>query len=186
MRASVFVGTSVDGFLARKDGGVDFLPDDGGEAHGFDEFYASVDVVVIGRKTFEWVVNYGGWVYGKKRVVALSSSPLDLSEVRGRARDVQLEQMGGDPAEIVAKLEDSGVRHAYIDGGVTIQRFLRAGLIQRLVVTRVPVLIGEGIPLFGSLPHDVRLRHVGTESYASGLVKTEYEVVVSESALKAA
>lgn len=182
MRASVFVGTSVDGFIARKDGAVDFLPEDGGEAHGFDEFYASVDVVVIGRNTFEWVVNYGGWVYGKMRVVALSSRPLNLGEVRGRARDVRLEQMAGEPAEIVAKLEASGVRHAYIDGGVTIQRFLRAGLIQRLVVTRVPVLIGEGIPLFGSLPRDVKLRHMTTIAYKSGLVKTEYEVLGSESA----
>jgi dihydrofolate reductase len=136
----------VDGFLARKDGAVDFLPADGGESHGFDEFYASVDAVVIGRKTFEWVVNYGEWVYGKKRVVGLSSRPLDLSGVRGRAR----------------------VGHAYIDGGETIQRFLRARLIQRLVITRVPVLIGEGIPLFGVLPQDVRLRHVGTESYGRG------------------
>jgi dihydrofolate reductase len=168
----------VDGFLARKDGAVDFLPADGGESHGFEEFYASVDAVVIGRKTFEWVVNYGGWVYGKKRVVGLSSRPLDLSEVRGRARGVQVEQMAGDPAEIAAKLEASGVGHAYIDGGETIQRFLRARLIQRLVITRVPVLIGEGIPLFGVLPQDVRLRHVGTESYGSGLVKTEYEVMV--------
>lgn len=179
MRASVFVGTSVDGFLARKNGTVDFLPEDGGESHGFDEFYASVDAVVIGRKTFEWVVNYGGWLYGKKRVVALSSRPLELSEVRGRARDVLLEQMAGDPAEIAAKLEASGVRHAYVDGGETIQRFLRAGLIQRLVITRVPVLIGEGIPLFGTVPGDIRLRHVSTEQYASGLVKTEYEVLGS-------
>ena len=175
MKATVFVGTSVDGFLARKNGEVDFLPGDGGEPHGFNEFYASVDVIVIGRKTFEWVLNYGEWVYEKKRVVVLSGRPLDLSVVRGG----NVEQMGGHPAEVVAKLEASGVRHAYIDGGETIQRFLRAGLIQRLIITRVPVLIGEGIPLFGVVPHDIQLRHVGTEHFQSGLVKTEYEILAA-------
>jgi dihydrofolate reductase len=84
--------------------------------------------------------------------------------------------MAGPPAEIVAKLAATGSRHAYVDGGLTIQRFLRAGLIQRLVITRVPVLIGEGIPLFGGLLHDVRLRHVATRHYPSGLVQSEYEV----------
>ena len=88
-----------------------------------------------------------------------------------------VEVMSGSPAEIVARLEASGATHAYIDGGITVQGFLREGLIQRLVVTRVPVLIGEGIPLFGSLPHDVQLRHVLTQTYLSGLVTSEYEVV---------
>jgi hypothetical protein len=100
MKASVFVGTSVDGFIARHNGDFDFLPAGGGEPHGYDEFMASV-----------------------------------------------------------------------------VQRFLQDGFIQRLVVTSVPVLIGEGIPLFGSLPHDVRLRHVSTTTYRSGLVKNEYEVL---------
>jgi dihydrofolate reductase len=84
--------------------------------------------------------------------------------------------MTGTPAEIVSKLAASGAQHLYVDGGITIQRFLRAGLVQRLIITRVPVLIGEGIPLFGSLPRDVRLRHVSTQHYPSGLVKSEYQV----------
>jgi len=84
--------------------------------------------------------------------------------------------MSGDPVEIFSRLEARGIRHIYVDGGVTIQRFLRAGLIQRVIITRVPVLIGDGIPLFGDLPHDVPLRHIMTRSYPSGLVQTEYEV----------
>ena len=88
-----------------------------------------------------------------------------------------MEQMAGPPAEIVAQLAARGVRHLYIDGGITIQGFLRAGAIQRLIITRVPVLIGEGVPLFGSLPRDIRLRHVATRHYSSGLVQSEYEVV---------
>jgi dihydrofolate reductase len=84
--------------------------------------------------------------------------------------------MDGPPAEIVAKLAASGAHHLYVDGGNTIQRFLRAGLVQRLTITRVPVLIGQGIPLFGALPRDLRLRHVATQQYSSGLVKSEYQV----------
>ena len=99
-----------------------------------------------------------------------------VSDDRKPARGAVVEQMAGDPAEIVAKLAASGAHHLYIDGGITIQRFLRAGLIQRIIITRVPVLIGEGIPLFGKLPHDIRLRHVATRHYASGLVQTEYGV----------
>jgi dihydrofolate reductase len=170
MTVSVFVGASVDGFIARRDGGLDWLPAGGGEPHGYDEFIASVDAIVIGRNTFETVLTFGAWPYGDQRVVVLSSRPVDLSVVRGGV----VEQMGGAPAEIVSRLAATGAHHLYVDGGITIQRFLRAGLVDRLVVTRVPVLIGDGIPLFGSLPHDVRLRHVATRSYPSGLVQSEY------------
>jgi dihydrofolate reductase len=170
---SVFVGVSVDGFIARPNGELDFLPEGGGEPHGYDEFMAGIDTLVIGRKTFETVLPYPKWPYGNKRVVVLSSRPIDFSLVRGG----RVEQMAGDPAEIAAKLASSGTRNVYVDGGITVQRFLQAGLIQRLTITRVPVLIGEGIPLFGVLPGDVRLRHVATQAYASGLVKTEYQVL---------
>jgi dihydrofolate reductase len=173
MAASVFIGMSVDGFIARPNGDLDFLPPGGGEPHGYDEFMGSVDALVIGRGTFETVLSFPEWPYGKKRVVVLSSRPLDFSGVRGG----NVEQMSGTPAEIVSKLAASGSEHLYIDGGITVQRFLRAGLIQRLIITRVPVLIGEGIPLFGTLPHDIRLRHVATKHYQSGLVQTEYEVL---------
>ena len=172
MKVSVFIGTSVDGFIARPNGDLDFLPEGGGEPHGYDEFIASVDTLVIGRKTFETVLTFATWPYGDRRVVVLSSRPLDLSAVRGGV----VEQMAGPPAEVVSKLAASGARHVYVDGGITIQGFLRAGLVQRLVITRVPVLIGDGIPLFGTLPRDVRLRHVSTQHYPSGLVKSEYLV----------
>ncbi len=173
MRFSVFIGTIVDGFIARPNGDLDFLPADGGEPHGYEEFMADIDTLLIGRKTYETVLAYPDWPYGKRRVVVLSSRKLDFSGVRGGT----VEQMSGSPAEIAQKLEASGARNVYVDGGVTIQGFLRAGLIQRLIITRVPVLIGEGIPLFGSLPQDVRLRQVETRHYAGGLVKTEYRVV---------
>jgi dihydrofolate reductase len=175
MTLSVFVGTSVDGFIARPNGDLDFLPPGGGEPHGYDEFMASIDALVIGRNTFEVVLKFATWPYGDKRVVVLSSRPVDLSAAA--ARGAIVEQMAGPSAEIVSRLAATGAHNLYIDGGITIQRFLRAGLIQRLIITRVPVLIGEGIPLFGALMSDLRLRHVATQHYPSGLVKTEYQVI---------
>jgi dihydrofolate reductase len=172
MTVSVFIGTSVDGFIARPNGDLDFLPEGGGEPHGYDEFMASVDALVIGRKTFETVLGFATWPYGAKRVVVLSSQPVDFSAVRGGV----VEQMAGPPAEIVAKLAARGAHHIYVDGGITIQGFLRAGLVQRLIITRVPVIIGAGIPLFGTLARDVRLHHVATQNYPSGLVKSEYRI----------
>lgn len=176
MKASVFIGASVDGFIARADGGLDWLPAEP-EPHGYDEFIDSVDTIVIGSKTFETVMGFDSWPYGKKRVVVLSSKPVDFSGVVDGVADSVVEQMGGSPADVVAQLAATGAQHAYIDGGITIQRFLRDGLIQRMIITRIPVLIGDGIPLFGALPHDVRLRHVMTRHYPSGLVQTEYEVL---------
>ena len=172
MKLSVFCGVSVDGFLARPNHGLDFLETSGQGPHGFEEFYGSVDVVVIGRKTFEIVRTFGQWHYGKKPVVVLSSSPLDFSWIKGGV----VERMSGEPAEIAAQLRARGFQHAYIDGGITIQKFLAAGLIDRMIVTRVPVLIGEGIPLFGPLPRDIALHHVATRSYPGGLVQSEYEI----------
>ena len=104
--------------------------------------------------------------------MVLSSRPVDLTAAGGGV----VEQMAGSPAEIVSQLAASGAHHLYVDGGITIQGFLRAGLIQRLIITRVPVLIGDGVPLFGALPRDIRLRHVATRHYPSGLVQSEYHV----------
>ncbi len=171
MLISVFVGTSVDGFIARRNGDLDFLPADSGEPHGYDEFIANIDTIVMGRKTFEKVLSFDGWPYGTKPVVVLSHAPLRLSDING-----VVEQMAGEPADIVATLAGRGLRHLYVDGGETIQAFLRAGLVNRLTITRVPALIGEGIPLFGALPHDILLHHLETRHYPSGLVTTKYEV----------
>ena len=174
MKASVFIATSLDGFIARVNGDLDWLPPGGGEEHGYDAFMATVDALVIGRKTYETVLTFGTWPYGEKPVFVLSTRAL-ASAPAGAV----VERMSGDPAEIVSKLDARGIRHVYVDGGITIQRFLQAGLIQRLIITRVPVLIGAGIPLFGAIPRDILLKHVGTRQYASGLVQSEYLITAS-------
>lgn len=170
MKTTVFIGTSLDGFIARSDGGLDWLPEGGGEPHGYNEFIGTVDTVVIGRKTYETVLGFGGWAYGKLPVVVLSRtlSKLDVPD------EAVCDLMAGSPQEIIDQLSSRGMNHLYIDGGITIQGFLEAGLIQRLIITRIPVLIGSGVPLFGTLFHDVLLEHVGTKSYKSGMVQSEY------------
>ena len=162
MKASVFIATSLDGFIARPDGALDWLPADGGEPHGYDEFIASV----------ETVLSFDAWPYGTKPVVVLSTTLSELTVPAGAVCEV----MAGTPQEIVTRLAQRGMNHLYIDGGVTIQGFLEAGLIQRVIITRIPVLLGSGIPLFGSLSHDIRLEHVATRSFASGMVQSEYVV----------
>ncbi len=170
MKASVFIATSLDGFIAREDGGLDWLPADGGEPHGYNEFIATIDAIVFGRKTYETVLGFGSWFYGKMPVIVLSTTLKELNAPEGAVCDL----MAGPPEEIVARLAQRGFKHLYIDGGVTIQNFLRAGLIQRVVITRIPVLLGSGIPLFGPLPHDIRFEHVSTRSFPSGMAQSEY------------
>ena len=172
MKATVFIGTSLDGFIARVNGAFDFLPPGGGEPHGYEEFMATVDALVIGRKSFETIRAFDPWPYGEKPVFVLSTMPLGTAPA-----GAVVERMSGTPAENVSQLRARGIRHIYVDCGITIQRFLQAGLIQRLIITRVPVLIGTGIPLFGAVPSDIFLKHVGTRQYASGLVQSEYVVV---------
>ncbi|MFA6165508.1 MAG: dihydrofolate reductase family protein [Gemmatimonadaceae bacterium] len=174
MRASAFIGVSLDGFIARPDGALDWLDHAGNVDHGYEAFMASVDAVVMGRHTYETVLGFGSWPFGNKPVYVLSSSPLKPAPAAA-----VVHHLGGEPHAVVAELTTRGVQHAYLDGGVTIQRFLRAGQIHRLVINQLPVLIGQGIPLFGPLDRDILLRHVRTETFSSGLVQTEYEVLAA-------
>jgi dihydrofolate reductase len=174
---AVFVGVSLDGFIARLNGDLDWLMGEGegdGGDHGYSEFIAGIDTIVMGRRTFEKVLTFDKWYYGKIRVVVLSSRYLDLSIAQERGGFAEV--MAGSPTEIVSNLAASGASHLYVDGGITIQQFLRAGLIHRLIISRLPVLIGEGIPLFGSLLHDIRLNHIATRTYPGGMVQSEYHI----------
>jgi dihydrofolate reductase len=171
VKASVFIAASLDGFIARANDDLDWLPQGGGEPHGYDEFIATVDALVIGRRSFEKVLTFDTWPYDKKPVVVLSTRALAPAPP-----GAVVERMSGAPAEIVSQLAARGVGHIYVDGGITIQRFLQARLIQRLIITRIPVLLGDGIPLFGALQGDIVLKHVRTRQYPSGLVQSEYVV----------
>lgn len=182
MKASVYIATSLDGFIAREDGGLDWLPqpedgditaNDGDDDYGFGAFMDSVDALVMGRNTYEMVRSFDGeWPYGEKSVIVLSSRAVDIPD--GLASTV--EASSSAPAELIAELEARGMQHLYIDGGRTIQGFLNAGLISALIITRIPVLIGRGIPLFGPLTADIKLRHIETLVIPPGMVQSRYEV----------
>ncbi len=179
LRTSVFIAASLDGFIAREDGGIEWLEASGGEApdpaedYGYAEFFATVDALVMGRGTYEKVLTFGAWPYGSTQVVVLTSRPLDMPANHAGTVEV----MNATPVEVVAWLASRSHRHAYIDGGRTIQGFLASGMLDRLIVTRIPVLLGSGRPLFGPLPGDIRLQHVRTRDFPSGLVQSEYRVV---------
>ena len=172
MKATVFIATSLDGFIARLDGALDWLPAGGGEDHGYNEFMATVDGIVIGRKTFDTVLRFDAWPYGTKSVIVLTTKPSQLKAPAGAVCDF----MSGTPQEIVDRLAERGLKHLYVDGGETITRFLEARLIQRFILTRIPVLLGSGIPLFGYLSHDIPFEHIATRTYPSGMVQSEYNV----------
>ncbi|HLY96979.1 MAG TPA: dihydrofolate reductase family protein [Sideroxyarcus sp.] len=176
IKCSVFIATSLDGFIARKDGELDWLPGSdgstGGEDLGYEQFIATVDTLVMGRNTYELVLSFGAWPYPDKRVVVLSARY--SGELRPLAEGVEGTSLS--PPELVDRLARRGARHLYVDGGKTIQSFLKAGLIDEMTITRVPVLIGDGIPLFGSLEGDIRLLHRSTRAYESGMVQSRYEV----------
>lgn len=171
----VYIATSLDGFIARPGGELDWLPGtpDGpglpAEDHGYDAFMARVDTMVIGRGTFDAVRDFSPWPYAGKRVIVLSRT-LDASTL---SEPVEIHP---GPVEALAQ-SLQGARGVYVDGGQTIQAFLRAGLIDELIITRIPVLIGTGLPLFGPLDADVRLEHIDTRSFPSGFVQSTYRPV---------
>lgn len=174
IRASVYIATSLDSFIARPDGGIDWLehasaaPSD--SDYGYQAFMASVDAIVMGRGTFEKALGFEPWPYTGTRVVALSRTLAELpSRLEGHA-----ELSSQEPAALCAKLEAEGVRHIYVDGGKTIQSFLRAGLITDLIITTIPVLIGAGLPLFGPLGRDLALEHIETQAFPNGFVQSRY------------
>lgn len=174
MKASVFVGLSLDGFIARPDGALDWLDHAGGVDHGYEAFMASVDALVMGRHTYETVLGFPAWPYGAKPVYVLSSGVL-----KPAPPGAAVHHLAGEPAAVARDLASRGVQHAYVDGGLTVQHFLKAGLVQRLILNRLPILIGQGIPLFGPVDRDLLLRHVRTKTYETGLVQTEYEVLAA-------
>ncbi len=175
---SVYIAASVDGFIAREDGALDWLPGaDGsggdGEDYGYAEFVSCIDYLVMGRNSFEKVLSFGDWPYDIP-VIVLSSRPIEIpKDLQSRVESMH----AVTPQQVLEQLSARGAEHLYIDGGATIQRFLRAGLIDRLIVTCVPILLGQGIPLYGELTTDIHLKHIGSRSYPSGLVQYEYEVL---------
>jgi len=174
--AHVFIATSLDGFIARPDGDIDWLlqRDDPSEDHGYSAFIADKEVIVMGRGSYEKVRTFDTWFYDRPVIVLseqLADSPVPEA-LKGKLRFSDLA-----PKDLMAELESQGVQRVYVDGGRVVQSFLRDGLVTDMVITTVPVLIGSGRPLFGGLERDVDLKLVSSRSFPSGLVQSTYQTI---------
>lgn len=174
MKNYVYIAQSLDGYIAGPNGEIDWLDDienPDQNDFGFSVFMGRVDALVMGKNTFEKILTFGMWPYEKPVFVASNSLSALPSSVEGKSFLLK-----GTPKEMVTTLHGKGIENLYIDGGVLIQSFLNENLIDELIVTTVPVLLGDGIPLFGSLAKRVKLKLIGSEVLLNQLVQTHYKV----------
>ena len=170
-KVSAYIATSMDGYIARIDGNLDWLnnieqvPN---EDYGFHAFMATIDCMVMGRGTYEVASSVENWPYIGKRVVVLSNT---LTSVR---KDAELSC--GDIHTVVSRLNADGIKHIYVDGGKTISQFLNTCMVDEIIITVVPIVLGSGIPLFSNVNTDVKCELVSAQSYANGLVQLKYVV----------
>jgi dihydrofolate reductase len=175
IETQVYIAASLDGFIAREDGSLDWLnvsdPEEGRQLMAeFEALLSEVDCLIMGRKTLETVVQFERWPYGDLPVFVLSTRLTAPPEIPGSRISVR----NCRPGALLDELESEGFERAYIDGGVTIQRFLEDGMIDRMTIAVVPVLLGQGRPLFRKMDREIALRLVETTSYPSGIVKSTY------------
>ena len=176
-RTSAFVATSLDGFIARPDGSIDWLDDvqaliPEGEDCGYLGFISTIDGLVMGRHTFERALAFEEWPYGQLPVYVMSHAPVGVpARLVGTVHSFQ-----GTAEALVSRLGRENFRHLYVDGGQTIQGFLRAGLLDDITITVVPLLLGAGRPLFGPLAQDMELTLMHSQAYEFGFVQSTYRI----------
>lgn len=170
-KVSIYIASSIDGYIARKDGNLDWLHygHTGDEDYGFKKFTSTIDAVIMGKNTYEVVAGFDEWAYKDKRVIVLSNT---LDKIRKEA-----ELFSGQLTELLAKLHAENIKHIWIDGGITVSRFLEAGLVDDITVSIIAMVLGSGIPLFSTMNREHKCRLTSTQSYPSGLVQLKYEVM---------
>ncbi|NWF82182.1 MAG: dihydrofolate reductase [Chloroflexi bacterium] len=173
--ASVYIATSLDGFIARENGAIDWLMDANasippGEDCGYADFMSTIDVLIMGRNTYEQVAQFDPWPYDGRRVVVLSSRAL----VFRRGAGIQLEASTESPRSLLTRLSAQGYKRAYVDGGQVIQSFLRERLIHDMTITTIPILLGSGRRLFDTLPREMKLRLASSKSFEFGFTQATY------------
>jgi len=178
IQASVFIATSLDGYIAREDGKLDWLdaanadvPE--GEDCGYLKFMETVDVLVMGRKTYEQVLSFGMWPYENTPVIVLSRNRIEFHTDPTHNVSCSSES----PKALCERLANEGANRIYVDGGITIQRFLSEGLINDITITVIPIILGSGKPLFGNVEKDISLKHIAIKTYDFGFVQSTYEVI---------
>lgn len=175
-KISVFIATSIDGYIAKKNNNIDWLTkfnpptgEDEDKDCGFSKFFSSVDVLVMGRNSYEVVSHFDPWPYEGKRVIVLSSMLTSVCK--------QAELFKGDITQLIKKLHSDGIKHIYVDGGATISQFLNMGLIDQLIISIIPVVLGAGIPLFSNINNDKWCELDSSQVYSNGLVQLRYNIV---------
>lgn len=174
-KISVYIATSIDGYIAKKDDGLDWLetfsppPETPNEDYGFKKFLNQIDALVMGKNTYKIASSANIWPYEGKRVIVLSST---LSSVCDKA-----EIYAGDIQHLIKKLWMEGIKYIYVDGGKTISQFLNAGLIDKLIISLIPIILGSGIPLFNNILKESWCRLISSQSYSNGLIQTRYEIL---------
>lgn len=166
VRFLVFLATSLDGYIARRDDGLDWLARFEQEEHGYRDFLASVEALVIGRRTYDVVLRFSAWPYAGKRVIVCTSRP--RSPVHGE------ELWSSPPRALAERLDREGVRRVYLDGGALVRSFLAEGLVDEMTLNVIPVVLGDGVPLFATGLPETRLRLLEAKSFPSGLVQLHY------------
>lgn len=184
MKCSVFIATSVDGFIAKTDGSVDWLHSSGNgktlpDKHadmGFNDYITSVDCMVMGRKCMETISNMNltpeQWIYGNLKIIVLSNT---LKEAPANLKD-KVEMYSGDIKTLILNLKNQGYKHAYIDGGTTIQSFINMKMITEMTITKAPILLGEGIPLFGRIVQPLKLENTKAIAFENDFLQMKYTV----------
>jgi dihydrofolate reductase len=172
LKAIVYIGTSLDGFIARKDGDINWLTQFANDEaiHAYEEFISRIDAIVIGRGTFEKVLTFPSWPYEKKLFVLSNSIKQVPDELKEKVIVLSM-----NPPRLLSYLSALGFSSIYIDGGKVIQDFLKENLIDELIISKVPILIGNGIQLFGQLNTDLTFKHIQTQVQSNGLVRSYYE-----------
>jgi dihydrofolate reductase len=168
-----FIACSLDGYIARPDGGLDWLtslPAPEGEDFGYSAFMAGIDAILMGRATYDTVLGFPDWPYDRPVRVLTR----DAGRVRPAPAGADARPVSGPLPGVLAGLAAEGFGRVYVDGGQTISGLLRAGLLDRLILTRVPVLLGAGLPLFVQTGPEMRLAALGTRVWPNGFVQTDY------------
>jgi dihydrofolate reductase len=170
-KISIYIAQSIDGYIAREDGGLDWLEYGhvGDEDYGFKQFINSIDAIVLGRNTYDVVCGFGNWPYEGKKVIVLSHT---LKEVRNEA-----ELFCGKLTDLASRLYADGIKHVWVDGGITACRFLEAGLVEDITLSIIATVLGSGIRLFTPMNKEHKCHLVSTQSYPSGLVQLKYTII---------
>ncbi len=170
----VFIATSLDGYIADKDGKIDWLysvPNPDNEDHGYVEFMEGIDALVMGRKTFETVLGFDiEWPYDKP-VFVLSNK---LKEIPDSHKEKAF-LVNGLLTDILSQLHKMGHYHLYIDGGTTIQSFLKEDLIDEITISQIPLLLGGGFSLFGELSDKVEFELIRTKVFLNQITQSSYK-----------